>query len=382
MDKYPSGDDRETAMAFCRLIAERADDNWSDESIERLVHYACNHPDLETGKLNLHCDVSSDDASVDILFQNTINCVRGVAAGAIGDLLWKNNDRLEKVKNGIESLIGDHHPAIRMAAIEAIEPILNIDRDLAVQWFCTACKDDLRVAASPRALQFYNYIIPNYIDQVGPIIKRMVFSPLDDVAIQGARQVTARYLFHGFFEKEFAECRVGTVPQRKGVAEVASSLLCKTEYSRECQDLLRQSMNDPDKEVRDELHGIIRNNSLLAEPLYKEFIKEYIRSQAFADDTDHITWSLKEFAGSLIPLADLIFTVCEEFSTTLKEKTRDISSRYLYDASEMSSILLRLYEQAQGIRDIQIADRCLDIWDLFFENKVGRTIELTKTIER
>lgn len=156
LEKYQAGDDRETSLSFCRLISERDDENWSEETIARLVHYARNHPDLPIGKLNIHCDTSSDQASIEILFQNTINCVRGVAAGAIGRLLWEQKDRLAQVRSGIESLIKDPHPAVRMAAIKAIEPVLNIDKDQAVLWFCEACKDDRRVAASPIALEFIN----------------------------------------------------------------------------------------------------------------------------------------------------------------------------------------------------------------------------------
>jgi len=91
---------------------------------------------------------------------------------------------------------------------------------------------------------------------------------------------------------------------------------------------------------------------------------------------------LKEFSGSLIHVAEAIFSVCEELSTTLKEKSRDISSPYPHAASEISSILLRLYEQAQGERNKQITDRCLDIWDILFEKRVGRAIELTSSIEK
>jgi hypothetical protein len=210
----------------------------------------------------------------------------------------------------------------------------------------------------------------------------MVLSFLDDVAPQGARQVTARWLFHGFFENEFNQCCQGTVPQRKGVADVAAQLLHDKKYSRQCRDLLIQFMNDPEKEVRDELRGIFRNQDLITDTKYAAFVKDYIKSQAFADDPDHFVWSLRDLAGSLISVADAIFAVCEAFSTTLQEKTRDVGSGYPHMASEISSILLRLYEQAQGDCNQQIANRCIDIWDLLFENRVGRTIELTKEIER
>lgn len=382
LEKYQADDYRETAMSFCRLISERAEEKWSEKTITRLVNYACNHPDLRNGELNVYCDKSCEDATVEVLFQNTINCVRGVAAGAIGDLLWTGEDRLDKVRSGIESLIRDPHPVVRMASIEAIEPVLNIDKNLAVQWFCEACKDDLRVAASPRALPIFNYIVPSNIEQVGPIIQKMANSPLDEVSMQGASQVTARWLFFGFFETEFAKCCKGTVSQRKGVAKVSSSLLQDKKYVEKCQELLCQFMNDPDREVRDELRELFRKNELLKDPQYGSFIKKYIKSPAFADDPDYFVMSLKEFPGNLISVAEAVFAVCEEFSITQNRETQDIGQRYPHTVSEASSILLRLYEQAQGERNQQLADRCLDIWDLLFENRVGSTIALTKAIEQ
>ena len=382
LDKHQAGDDRETAMSFCHFIQRRAGENWSEKNIARLVHYACTHPDLEIGRLNVDCDKSSDEATVDILSENSINCVRGAAAGAIGELLWERKDRLEQVRSGIESLIHDPHPAVRIAAIESVEPVLNIDKGLAVHWFCEACKDDLRVAASRRASRFFNYIIPSHINKIGPMIQRMVLSSLDEVANEGARQVTARWLFHGFFKNEFADCLKGTVAQRKGVTDVAASLLNKKDYSLKCQEILCQSMNDPDKEVRDKLRGIFSDNGLLNTSEYAEFIRTYAKSQAFADDHDHLVFGLKEITGSLIGAAEAIFAVCEGFSTSLNRKTRDVGSTYSYSASEVSSILLRLYEQAQGEQNKQISERCLDIWDLFFQNRVGMAIELSRAIER
>jgi hypothetical protein len=382
LDKYQAGNDQETASSFCWLIAKRADENWSNKAIARLVDYARNHPDLEIGKLNVNCDKNSDEATVDMLFQNTINCVRGVAASAIGNLLWNRKEWLEKVLVGIESLVQDSHPVVRMAALEAIFPVLNIDKDLAVQWFCKACQDDLRVAASPRALHFFNYTFPSHIDQVGPMIKKMVHSALDEVASQGARQVTARWLFYGYFENEFITCCNGTAVQRRGVADVSASLLKDEKYSRKCQEILSQFMNDPDKDVRKELHSIFGNNNLFTDLKEQEFIKAYIKSQAFAEDPYYCIRSIKDFSGNLIPVADAIFAICEEFSTSLKEKSRDMSSRYPYMVSELSSTLLRLYEQGQGESNQKIASRCLDIWDLLFENRVGRTFELTKAIEQ
>ena len=109
------------------------------------------------------CDKTTDDASVGMLYQNTINCVRGVAAEAIGQLSRTTKNCLEKLRPAIESLVNDPHPAVRMASIEALLPLLNIDKDLAVSWFSKACSEDLRVAASPLAVAFFNHTITSHL---------------------------------------------------------------------------------------------------------------------------------------------------------------------------------------------------------------------------
>jgi hypothetical protein len=45
-------------------------------------------------------------------------------------------------------------------------------------------------------------------------------------------------------------------------------------------------------------------------------------------------------------------------------------------------LLLRLYEQSQNSPNSQITNRCLDTWDMLFENRVGMTRELTTAIEK
>jgi hypothetical protein len=382
IERFQPRDDRETAISFCRLIGARAEEKWSIKTIERLIRYAMRHPDLEPGKLNVHCDKTADEASVDMLFQNTINCVRGVAAEAIGQLLWHHTDLLERLRPAIESLVKDPHPAVRMASIDALLPVLNIDKELAVVWFCNACADDLRVAASPKAVFFFNYTVSSHFGRIAPLIRAMVSSTLDEVSQEGAEEVTARWLFHGLFEHELGECRKGTVPQRKGVAQIAAHFLNDEKYAVRCEELLLPLLDDLEKDVRAETLNMFHSKDFPKESIVKEFLKKYIRSKAFADDPSRIVHSLENFPGSFVPLADIIFGICEVFSTTLREKSRDYGTPMPHTVSDVCSLLLRLYEQSQGSGKAEIADRCLDIWDMLFENRVGIVRELTKAIEK
>ena len=210
----------------------------------------------------------------------------------------------------------------------------------------------------------------------------MVRSPRDDVAKEGATQVTARWLFHRYFEEELLLCQAGTVPQRQGIAEMASHLLHDRKYSERCQRLVRPLLNDPDKEVRQELYGLLHKAGSLGDTALMPFILEYIASLTFADSPDRFVYFLKNVTGSILYLSETIFTMCAVFSSTLKERSREIGTRFPHAISETLSLLLRLYEQALAEENMGIATHCLDIWDMLFKNRVGIVRDLTRAIEQ
>jgi len=210
----------------------------------------------------------------------------------------------------------------------------------------------------------------------------MIFSSWDDVSKEGARQVTARWLYHGYFAEEFATCQSGTVPQRQGVADVAAQLLNDPAHSEACQKILRPLLNDPDKEVRNRLCRQFHKPDCLTDATLKSFILEYIKSLSFADNPDILVRRMKDYTGSVVFLADTIFSMCDVFSSTLKTKSREIGLSLPHAVSETVSLLLRLYENALVAENTEITNRCLGIWDILFENRVGVARDLTKAIEQ
>jgi len=381
LTKFKMGEDRETVTSFCRLIMGRADESWSERTVERLIHYAKNHPDPEPGKLNVRRLDGDLEISVDDLFQNSINCVRGVAAEAIAELLWKHPDWMEKLRPAIESLVNDKHSAVRIAAIEILLPMINIDKNQAVKWFCVVCDGDQRVPASPRAREFINYTIQAHLKEIGPIITNMVSSSMVDVSKEGASEVTARWLFYGFFEHELKMCQSGTATQRRGVAVIASRFLYDDKYSEKCKNLLRPLLDDPDKEVRNELHGIFRDVSLLDDKI-RPFIIEYIHSKAFLESSDRFIYYLENVEGSVLFLSDIILSLHEVFSSSFKKESREVTSHVPYTISEAFNLLLRLYDQATQANNSGITNRCLDVMDALYESRVGAVRNLSKVIEQ
>ncbi len=110
------------------------------------------------------------------------------------------------------------------------------------------------------------------------------------------------------------------------------------------------------------------------------FIQTFIESQAFRDDPTGILFTFEHFLGSLVPYADVVFCICEQFTGPLAELSRDASQNIAHDASKITSLLLRLYEQSKE-NNLDISDKCLDAWDILFENRIGHAREMTRAIE-
>jgi len=349
------------------LIRERAGENWSEKAVNRLLGYAIGHPDPEPGKLNVRrADRASDEATVDDLVQNSFNCIRGIAGEAIEALLWEHPEWLVRLRPGLDHLVKDVHPAVRIAALKACLPVLNTNRDLAVELFLTACNEDLRVAACRYAVHYFNCCMQSHAGNLLPIVVQMLNSDIDEVAEKGAKEVTARWLFFGLFEEEIERCKTGSAEHRKGIASVASHFIIKQEFTEKWQKARNTFYN---KVELLKLSGI------------QPFVQSFIRSQAFRDDPTGILFSFENYPDSLIPFADSVFTICKEFTDHLAELSRDFSQGLAHDVSKVLPLLLRLYEQLKDNLP-EIMNRCLDAWDILFENRIGHTREMTKIIEQ
>jgi len=379
LKKFPDNT-RSVAHEFCWLMNYRADEKWSGETITRLIDYATNHADLEPGKLNVYCDKSSHEATVDILVQNSINCIRGIAAIAIGQILWNFPEKMEHLKPTLEHLSSDLHPAVRIASLEACRPLLKYDKELAVKMFLNACKDDLRVAATRYAVEYFNCCFEEFSDRLSPLIINMLNSNSGEVAEEGAKEICARWLFHGYFEEELERCKVGTLQHRKGLAEVASFLIKKEEYADKCKNLLSLFYNDENTEVREKASQAYHNNpEILKVSNINQTIFDFVKSQAFRDRPTGIIYTFKKFTGTLLPYAAHMFFICEELTKCFKEAPGDFIQRFSHDVSMLSSLVLRLYEQGKDKEEI--SSKCLDMWDMLFENRISNVRELTKAIE-
>lgn len=367
------------AKAFCRLIAGRNDAEWSDETVGHLVEIATHHVHPSPGEYVVH---GGDDDGVHHLETNAINVARGVAARAVEQLLWSHPDWLDRLSHALDALVNDPHPAVRVAAIGACTPILNIDRRRAVDWFINACgHDDSRVLGCRDAQQFLHYAAWTNFEEIEPLIQRMINCGVLEVEQAGAFQATARWLIQEQMHDDAEQCLNGLPHQRLGVAEAAQELVSDERCGDQCRTILARLVNDVDADVRKACNHLFYRKDILAIDGALGFVRHYANSAAFKDDPTVLLYALKDHVGTLLPISQVVFDVCDIFSGPLADSSRDTSYAVAGDAGMIAPLLLRLYEQAETDQS-DIRQRCLDAWDELLRNRVGDVASITDSLSR
>lgn len=96
------------AESICCILSKKEDKNWSKDILNVLCDIALNHNDPKE---------STQIKSFEELYSYSFSSVRGSAARAIGDLLWKDINLFNYFKQVIEILCNDINPIVRLSAI-------------------------------------------------------------------------------------------------------------------------------------------------------------------------------------------------------------------------------------------------------------------------
>ena len=383
LEKFKCEDEGDFPSRFCRFMSRRAEEKWPEQVVSKLVGYATSHPHPEPKALaigNFGGGFDSDSSTVQDLEGNAINCVRGKAAGAIAQLLGCHEALLGQVKAAVECLVEDEHPAVRIASLEILLPLMNLDRDYAVSLFVRAVSGDLRVAASRSATLLFNVCMKSHFDQLYPVVVNMLNSSQEEIVECGAQEVAARWLFHDFFLVEVESCIVGNESQRKGVARVAVGSIGDASYFEKCKKLINRLREDDSKDVRQKLASVFVKPELLSSPEGIEFLIDFIDCPAFDGDPTLLLGRLENYSGDLLPFASLLLAIGDRFTqSNLASESKGID--ITPDMHGYMPLMIRLYEQAKDIRDFDIELRCLDIWDGMFEKRVESVYEPSRVID-
>ena len=133
------------ASYFCGIIKNLKKVSWSPEIIQQLMNIALNHFNPE-----LSSNIANQKDSCQTLCNNALNSVKGRAAMAIRHLLQENKEFFSQFKDIIEKMLTDKNPEVCFAAMYALYPSYNINKEWAEKNILHLYESDIRT------LSFFN----------------------------------------------------------------------------------------------------------------------------------------------------------------------------------------------------------------------------------
>jgi hypothetical protein len=365
------------ALAWCQTVRQWSEVEWPRAVLDALCRYATDHPDPGERARPVPSEGGTD------LEASRLNCVRGAATEAIEAILFDRPGLYDFFLPTIERVVADPSPIVRVAAVGACLPVINHDREKAVNLFLRACDAEDAVLACRDVGEFLSYTLQGFRELLEPLVRRMTSSANPSVARLGAQWVTVGWLHERCMDDLLHECALsGSADQRRGVAEVAAQSVVEDRFVPGCIELLPLFFDDPDREVREAAATFLRHGGVLGNQATAALAADYVRTQAFRDDPTDLLEALRSHGGSLVPFADLVFAVCEAFAGPLAGGTRDMREGLAHDITLVPPLLLRLYEQAEQAGQKGFQTRCLDSWDNLLQARVGGVRELMRSLDR
>lgn len=353
---------RPVGSAFCRLVEERPEFGWPVDLLNAVAWYPTEDPDPDCEQWRTEAASGQYFYDGDI-YMAGINCVRGAAAGTVRALLFADKDRIQQFQPTLQRMVRDPSIAVRSCVATSLLPVLNFDRDLAVQIFLELCDTEEVLLKTPHIEKFMQYALVTHFEQLRPIVERMLCSSESEVAQIGARRACVASLDYEAAVELVEECLVGSVPLRMGVAQVFAGNFGMARFRSLCQERLVGLFDDPSKKVQaaaaecfDHLDG-----DALGEVTV--LVNQFLDSAAAEGSLEHVIRALKETTARL---PDVTISVCKRFVEFAGSAGGDIRTRASYDANQLSELIIRAYHQAA---DEVVSTQCLDMIDDLLEVK-------------
>jgi len=365
--------DTDCEYSLVRLLERRiTEKNWSKESKLLLIDLAINAKDPKLNKLNIMCNVIADDADSHTLRGNAINCCRGIAYEGISHLFWEDEEFTTDHKELIQSAIDDPHPAVNMATLDMLVPMLNHDEAYAERMFLTLCEKDQRMACGYGAHYFFNRGFEGkYKEEYINLVLKMLESPLDEVKKEAAKQVFARWVFSDLFSNRIDSIINGELIFRKGVANVLSQFLTEDKFHENSDKLLiayEKLVNDEDEEILKKVGQCVSSNNYWEKPTSKDYFDVFVISKAATHCLYELFEGVEKYSGSLLSHQEQLLKLVENI-TSSNNTGESIRNMHLTDTSFIN-VLQKLYDEATEDEDTTAINICLDIWDKLLNSQV------------
>jgi hypothetical protein len=296
-------------------------------------------------------------------YEHGINSVRGQAALAVSSLLFRDKNRLDGLRPALLALTEDPIISVRACTLTALLPLLNFERNTAVELFCKACNKCEIICGTSPFNNFIHYAIYTHYVQIRQLLQ-FALNSADSLTVENAaRQIILAELGDIDVGQDGIDIRTGNEIKRKAAVSVYARNLTHEVVGNRCALHLRAFFNDKDDTVRKEVAGSFWQMSGKRLMELKDFIAEFIESKSFENEPERVLHALKE---SNVELPEIICRAAERVLEFLGQEGTNIANKGALITLDISTLIVRQYEQTKS-QDTKT--QCLDLIDQM--EKVG-----------
>ena len=376
--KYGYDYENERAKMICRIIERRKDVSWSDAVIEMLIDIAENHKNPEPEESCIVFNDTKTMNSVETLETDAINCTRGVAASAIGHLLWERKELFVKFKPTIIKLMQDENTAVRFASLDALWPIYNIDKVWAVSNVLTVFKSDNRTIGYRGSKLLFVCVYEKHKAEMKSLLEKAFFSS-DKRLIQISGYAIAEiYLRYDAFENILNQIDSLNKEQADALLAMFIVYLEREGYNSKVKVVLYKFLGS---EIGMELEHT------WARVFYDERVelkrdKEFLRKLMSSDVGGKLLYVFMDYLKKGQRLSDYAKIIIDTGKSMFQDQKKVSAADYLIEYN-LPKLMIALYDEVcntDNEKSKEYEAQCLDIWDLMFENRIGITRDLTEKL--
>lgn len=364
------------ANYICNIICKRGNSKWSQKIIEILTDIAINHKDPEIDKVKVTNYEDKEMKSFDMLQSNALNCVRGSAAQAIEQLLLNDSSLFQLFKDTIGELVLDQNPAVKFAALFTLVPSYNINQEWASELILSLYEQDYRLAGFYKTKDMLFYLYPEYRERILAIIMSCYESDDKALITTGAYCLSEMFILNAEFVDILDNVDVMNEEQAKGILNMANLYFNKEDLNEKVKEMYLKFKNSSlDLEVP--ISNLFYKN-LINLDRDKEFLIEIMDSDMSRRTVHSFVHYLEKESKSIIDYKDIIISM----SYKIIENWNPDNNIWGID-DEISKLIIGLYDEASASSFDEmkiIADECLNLWDLMFENQIGSIRRLSQEI--
>lgn len=358
--------------AIARIISERHDEDWPEDILSYLSRTATG-PLKPVGNERIFSSREDDPfLSPDDMATAVLNCPRGAAVDAVGDILISHPDLTETFAPLMETLAQDESDVIRFALVKCAAAYYEPNPSFSKQIFDTVIEKDLLAMCARHSFWLMRKDLQALEEQYFPYLKVACDSPNPKLVVRAAQMICSTailtsseqvldYLYSHTWSKE-------TVDK---ICLEATYAFENDEYRTISQAILEHFLETDAAS----LHSINRlfHDKRLDFRRDEGFISLILKKRGDFDTINAFIDFIKKQDGELSGFAEIIKAAVE--SVDEGEKTWQ---KYRIEDGLVHAVI-RLIDSANG--DNELTECCLDILDEIYRKRILTDSAISKLLE-